>query len=101
MNEKNLDTVGWGLLFVWIGIAFLADFGFPLGLLGVGIITLSMQVVRRYFNFQLEGFWLIVGFLFVVGGVWKLIQIDVEIVPILIIIAVLVILISVIMGKQR
>ncbi len=89
------------MLFVWIGIVLLADFRFPVGLLGVGIITLSMQVVRRYFNFQLEGFWLIVGLLFVVGGVWKLIKIDIEFIPILIIIAGLAILISVIRGKQK
>jgi hypothetical protein len=96
---KKLDSVGWGLFFIWIGIAFLADFGFPAGLLGVGTITLGMQAVRLYFNLKLEGFWIIVGLLFIIGGISELVNIEIQIVPILIIIAGIVILISVVRGK--
>ena len=54
MTEKKLEAVGWGLFFIWIGIAFLTDIGFPVGLFGVGIITLGSQAARKYFNFKLH-----------------------------------------------
>ena len=45
--SKKLEATGWGLFFIWIGIAFLANFDFGLGLLGVGIITLGGQAARK------------------------------------------------------
>jgi len=45
---KKLEAAGWGLFFIWIGIALLADVGWGVGLLGVGIIILGAQVSRRY-----------------------------------------------------
>jgi len=100
MTEKNLEAVGWALFFIWIGIAILADFGFAIGLFGVGIITLGSQTARKYFNFNVEGFWVIAGLLFVLGGIWELLKIEFDLLPILIIVAGLVILISVIRGKK-
>lgn len=70
--DKKLDTAGWGLFFIWLGIALLADVGWGVGLLGVGIITLGMQAVRAHFGLPIEGFWLVVGILFAVGGMWIL-----------------------------
>ncbi len=43
-----LDTVGWALFFIWVGIAFLADLGWGLGLIGVGVIILATSVAGRY-----------------------------------------------------
>ncbi len=100
MTQKNLEAVGWALFFIWIGIAMLADFGFAIGLFGVGIITLGSQTARKYFNFKVEGFWVIAGLLFVLGGIWELLKIEFDLLPILIIVAGLVILISVIRGKK-
>ncbi len=84
---KKLDAAGWGLFFIWVGIAFLANFGFPVGLLGVGIITLGGQVARKYFNLKAEEFWIVVGLLFLVGGIWDLLEVKLPLVPILIILA--------------
>jgi hypothetical protein len=100
MTEKKLEAVGWGLFFIWIGIAFLADFGFAIGLFGVGIITLGSQAARKYFNFKLEGFWIVVGLLFIVGGIGELVNIEIDLLPILLIVAGSVILISVFRGKK-
>jgi len=72
---KKLDVTGWGLFFIWIGIAFLANFGFAIGLL-------------------------VVGLLFVLGGIWELLQITFSLVPILIIVAGVVMLISALWGKR-
>ena len=98
---KKLDVIGWGLFFIWIGIAFLANIPFEIGLLGVGIITLGVQVVRKSFNLNLEGFWIVVGLLFILGGLWELFKIEFQLVPILIILAGLVMIISIISGKRQ
>jgi hypothetical protein len=84
---RKLDAIGWGLFFIWTGIAFFAHIGWGAGLLGVGIITLGVQAARKYFELKLEGFWVAVGFLFVVGGVWKLFNVQLGLLPILCIVA--------------
>jgi len=68
--HKKLATASWGLFFIWMGIALLADVGWGAGLLGVGVIILGTQVTRKHFGLKLEGFWVAFGFLFVSGGVW-------------------------------
>lgn len=97
---KKLDAAGWRLFFIWVGIAFLANFDIGVGLLGVGVITLGGQAARKYFNLKLEGFWVVVGLLFVVGGLWELFEAKVSLVPILIIVAGLALLISAIGGRR-
>ncbi len=96
----KLDAVGWGLFFIWVGTAFLMNIGPGIGLLGVGIITLGMQLVRSFFNINLEGFWIIVGVLFVAGGLWELFSVQVPLLPILLLVAGLPLLVSVVRGKQ-
>jgi hypothetical protein len=46
--DRKLDAVGWGLFFIWIGIAILADVGWGVGLIGVGTIILGTLVARGY-----------------------------------------------------
>ena len=99
--DKKLGAAAWGLFFIWTGIAFLADIGWGAGLLGVGIIALGAQVARRYFALKLEGFWVTVGFLFTVGGIWKLFQVQVGFMPILCIIAGFALLVSIFVGRAR
>ncbi len=70
--RKKLDAVSWGLFFIWMGIAFLADVGWGAGFLGVGAIIFGTQVIRKYLGLKLEGFWVVMGFFFVCGGVWEL-----------------------------
>ena len=99
--NKKLDAAAWGLFFIWTGTAFLADVDWGAGLLGVGMITLGAQVARRYFSLKLEGFWVVVGFLFPVGGIWKLFQVQVGFMPILCIIAGFALLVSIFVGRAR
>ena len=47
---RKLDAVGWGLFFIWIGIAVLADMGWGVGLIGVGLIILGALVAREYLS---------------------------------------------------
>jgi len=97
--NKRLEAVGWGLFFVWVGIAFVARIGWGTGLLGVGIITLGGQAMRRYFGLRLELFWVMVGFFFLLGGVWELLNVQFEFVPILCIVAGLVLILSTLVRK--
>ena len=98
---KKLEAAGWGLFFIWIGIALLADLGWGVGLLGVGIIILGAQLSRRYLALKLEGFWVVVGFLFLVGGVWELFHVQLALVPILCIVAGVALLASAFGGRPR
>ena len=85
--DQRLDAAGWGLFFLWVGIALLLDVGWGIGLLGVGIITLGEQAARRYIGISLDGFWVVVGLLFLAGGMWELAQIQASMVPFLVILA--------------
>lgn len=96
----KLDSLGWALFFIWVGAALLLDLGWGVGLLGVGIITLGGQVARKYFGLRLEGFWAIVGIIFVLGGVWELYGITVPLLPLLLIAAGVAVIIGVFGGRH-
>jgi hypothetical protein len=48
--NRKLDAIGWGLFFIWIGIAVLADVGWGIGLIGVGVIILGGLAAREYLS---------------------------------------------------
>jgi len=98
--SNKLAAVAWGLFFVWIGIAVLADVGIGAGMLGVGIITLGAQIARRQFNLGIEGFWVVVGLLFLVGGLWNLFEAQLPLLPIVLIAAGILLLISAVRRKH-
>ena len=96
----KLSSVGWALFLIWIGIAFLANLGFGVGLLGVGVITLGVQAARRLCGLKLEGLWVVIGLLFVVGGLWEVFELRLPLVPVVLIVAGLALLVSVFRGKH-
>ncbi len=100
---NKLDAVGWGLFFVWIGIALLADVGWGVGLLGVGVIAIGAQLARKYFALPIEGFWVVIGIAFAVCGLWELLNIKASvpggILPILCVVAGIMILLSAFLRK--
>jgi hypothetical protein len=91
---RKLDAVAWGLFFIWVGVALIADIGWGLGLLGVGAITLGGQLARKYFGLAIERFWVGVGLFFVLGGLWELLGVEVGLVPIMLIVAGVALLLS-------
>jgi hypothetical protein len=92
---------GWGLFFIWIGVAVLFNVGWGAGLLGVGILTLGAQVARKYFGLRLEGFWVLAGFFFVLGGIWELVDLRLGLLPVLCIAVGIALLVSTLVGKPR
>lgn len=84
---KQLEAAGWGLFFVWVGASLLMDLSWGVGLVGVSAIVLLGQAARRSFGLRLEPFWVVVGVLFLIGGVSELNGIDVDLLPIVLILA--------------
>lgn len=98
---QKLGTAGWALFFIWVGIALLAQLEIGIGMLGVGIITLGMQLLRGVLKIGFEGFWVFVGLLFVLGGVWVLLEPQFSLVPVLLIAAGVLLLLSIFRHGHR
>jgi len=69
-RSDKLTVLSWGLLFIWIGGAFLADVGWPIGVLGVGVIAVAVQVARIYLGLRVEVFGLAAGIAMLAWGAW-------------------------------
>lgn len=91
-QASQLDAVGWGLFFIWVGVAWFADLGLGISLLGIAVITLGVQLLRRLLRYDVERFWVVVGLLFALGGAWELMAIERPLVPVLLIVAGIIIL---------
>lgn len=86
-RRNKYDAAGWALFFIWVGIAWLADVGMGVGLLGVAIITLGMQGLRRIRGIPVEGFWIVVGTGFGIAGFWQWFAIETPLAPFVLIAA--------------
>lgn len=91
---RKVDAAGWGLFFVWVGVALLAHLGWGLGLLGVGTITIGVQLARKYVGLAAEPFWIVVGLLFVAGGAAEFLNLEFNLLPIVLIVAGVALLVS-------
>jgi len=78
---NKVSAAAWAIFFVWLGYAILAQIPLGVGLLGVGVITLGAQGVRKAFGLSLEGFWFLAGILLVMAGVWNLLSLEVPFLP--------------------
>jgi len=58
-------------------------------------------VARRYFGLGLDGFWVVVGILFLDGGAWELAEIQFPMVPLLLILAGVAVLASVFRQRTK
>ena len=78
---QTISAVGWGAFFIWVGIVMLVDIPPGWGLLVVGLITLAGQLARVAYGLVQEGFWLVVGTMFLLGGIWQLFDVELQLVP--------------------
>jgi hypothetical protein len=83
----RIEAAGWGVFFVWVGLAWLADVGWGVGLIGAGLITLAAQAWRSRSAVKVDRFAATLGVLFVIVGVWNLFALRVDVVPLLFIAA--------------
>ena len=66
----KLEAAGWGLFFTWLGAVFLVGIGFSTAMLGIAVITLTIQGSRKALGFEIEGFWAVMGVLFLMTAIW-------------------------------
>jgi hypothetical protein len=69
------------LFLIWVGVAWVVDVGWGIGLLGVAAITLGMQAARKMSGVTVEGFWVLVGIGFAVAGLWEYLDIQLPLAP--------------------
>lgn len=84
-RSSMFDAIGWALFFIWVGVAWLMEVGLGYGLLGVGVLTLVMQGARYLRDVRIEGFWVVVGLAFFVGGFWEIWSVAIPLVPVVLI----------------
>lgn len=101
VSVKKLDALVWGLLLIWIGIALLTAIGWGIGLLGVGAILLCEQAARKYMGSYIEIFWIVVGAVFVIGGISELSGVHISLIPVACIIAGVALLLSALFEKTQ
>lgn len=94
-RARKLDAVGWALFFIWVGVAWITNVGFGVGLLGVAVIILGMQSIRPLLEINVEVFWIVVGIGFGIGGLWEYFDVQTPLAPIVLIIAGIALLVSV------
>lgn len=97
----RLDAIGWGAFFIWIGVALLLDVGWGAALVGIGLITLGGQAARWLYQLELEGFWLLVGAGFLLGGVWQLVDATLPLLPVLFVLAGLALVLAALLPRRR
>ncbi|HSD90437.1 MAG TPA: hypothetical protein VLB44_23075 [Kofleriaceae bacterium] len=93
-KEKQLDAGTWGVFFLWIGISFLAHIPWAVWLVGVGVLLLGAQIARKMIDLRVDGFWLVAGALFLLGGISEIAPfgMNIAIIPVLCIIGGIVLL---------
>jgi hypothetical protein len=82
----RLSAAGWGLLFIWIGIALLLKLGASINMLGIGTIMLLVQVISKYLNMRIRLFYVVIGLLFMAGGFWQNYKPDFPLIPVFLIV---------------
>lgn len=98
MKARRVTTVGWGAFFIWLGLVLMLKAGTGLILLGVGVISLGMQVARKYIGLDSDGFWVLVAILFVIVGVWELFEVDLPLMSVFLIVVGAAFLVSALKG---
>ncbi len=100
----KISAAGWGLFLVWLGASFILQFPQGISLLGVGLIILGAQIARKLYQLNIEIFWVVIGVLFLVGGLSETYGVALPrnfVLPLLMIAAGLGILFSIIKRKRE
>ena len=55
---------------------------------------------RAYFKVEVEGFWVVVGSCFLLGGIWQLVEAEMPLMPILLIAVGVVVIVTTLLRKR-
>lgn len=86
-RSDTIESAAWGLLFIWLGIVWLAHLALGFALLGVAVVVLGEQLIRRQTGLHVKGFWVFVGLCVALAGAWNLAGATTSLVPYLLILA--------------
>ena len=81
----QIDSAAWALFFIWLGFTILAQVPWGWFLIGIAVLVLGAQAVRRQANLNVETFAIVIGLIFLIGGVWELLELQWPLIPILLI----------------
>ena len=76
-----MDVLGWALFCIWVGFAWLLEFGLGWAVLGGGMLLLVLQAVRALVHARVDVFWIFVAMAFVIGGFWELWNVAIPLAP--------------------
>jgi hypothetical protein len=82
---RLLDSVGWAVFFIWVGVAILANVPWGWFFIGVALLILASQFARRLMGLEIEGYWVACGAVLLVGGLWTLLNLPWPLAPMLLI----------------
>jgi hypothetical protein len=68
VSAATIDAAGWGMFFIWVGVALVASVGWGVGLLGTGIISLGVQLARSLVALKVDRWGLAFGTCLIVAG---------------------------------
>lgn len=66
---RSIDTIGWALFFMWVGIALLANLDWTVSLIGTAAIILVVQFILFVRGERLDVFMGAVGVVLLIGAV--------------------------------
>jgi hypothetical protein len=82
---RQIDSAAWAVFFIWVGIVMLVGLPWDWFLVGVGVLILGVQVVRRQWNLKTETFSIVIGLIILAAGAWDLLLLPLPLMPILLI----------------
>ena len=71
---EHLDSIARAIFIIWIGTAMLVAMPWGWFLVGLGILILAVQLARSQMNIKIEGFWVGWGAVFLIGGLWTILN---------------------------
>jgi hypothetical protein len=84
-RARQIDAVAWAVLIIWVGLVMLMGVPWAWFLIGVSVLMLGTQMMRRQSNLAAEPFGVAIGLIFFAGGVWDLLELPMPLVPIMLI----------------
>ena len=71
----HLDSMARAIFIIWIAMAMLVAMSWGWFLVGLGILILAAQLARSLMKIKIEGFRVAWGAVFLIGGLWTVLNI--------------------------
>lgn len=82
---RQIDSAAWAVFFIWVGVVMLAGLPWDWFLVGVGVLILGAQILRRQWNLKIDTFGVVIGLIFLAAGIWDLLSMPWPLMPIILI----------------